>query len=148
MHAGNGESSQAGKCRAWCLFWPQDIAELEAAVAQNLMPLDALGPPHRLLRAFRSLLFLGTQALAAQPAVAAALPPSILVHHLYSRAPPALQSPHTRSGYTPAQARRPPMHDTQFCHDLSSWGIIPREGTLSTYACKAPTVMACIQPEP
>ena len=83
----------------------QDIAELEAAVSQNLLPADALGAPHRLLRAFRSLLFLDTPALAAQPAVAAALPPSVLVHHLYSRAPPALVSPHTRSGYSPAQVR-------------------------------------------
>ena len=89
----------------------QDIAELEAAVAQNLMPLDALGSPHRLLRAFRSLLFLDVHALAQQPAVAAALPPSLLVDHLYSRAPPALQSPHTRSGYSPAQVSCATLHD-------------------------------------
>lgn len=28
-----------------------------------------------------------------------------MLHHLYSRAPPALESPHTRSGLTPAQVR-------------------------------------------
>ena len=78
------------------------MAELEAAVAQNLLPLDALGAPPRVLRAFRPLLFLGGRELAASPLLGA-LPPSVALHHLYSRAPPALQSPHARAGITPAQ---------------------------------------------
>ena len=84
----------------------QDMAELEAAVADYLLPLDAAGAPHRVLRAFRPLIFLGTPELAASLLVAA-LPPSIVLHHMYSRAPPALQSPHIRSGFTPTQVRCP-----------------------------------------
>lgn len=83
---------------------PQDMAELEAAVAQNLLPLDAAGAPARVLRALRPLLFLETAELAASPLLGA-LPPSVVLHHLYSRAPPGLQLPHARSGYTPAQVR-------------------------------------------
>ena len=70
----------------------QDMAELEAAVADYLLPVDAVGAPHRVLRAFRPLIFLGTPELAASLLVAA-LPPSIVLHHMYSRAPAALQSP-------------------------------------------------------
>ena len=89
-----------------CKLYLQDMAELEAAVADYLLPVDAVGAPHRVLRAFRPLLVLGTPELAASLLVAA-LPPSIVLHHLYSRAPPALQSPHIRSGFTPAQVRCP-----------------------------------------
>lgn len=42
----------------------------------------------------------GNGVLAGVPAVVAA-------HHLFSRAPPALQSPMSRSGLTPAQVRVP-----------------------------------------
>lgn len=84
----------------------QDIAELEAAVAENLLPLEAVGAPHRALRAFRALLFAPTPALA-DSLLLPALPRSTVLHHLYSRAPPALQSPHSRSGFSPAQVCRP-----------------------------------------
>ena len=50
----------------------------------------------------RPLIFLATPELASSLLVSA-LPPSIVLHHLYSRAPVALQSPHARSGFTPAQ---------------------------------------------
>ena len=89
--------------RALCA---QDMAELEAAVAQNLLPLDALGAPGRVLRAFRPLLFLEPAGLGASPLLGA-LPPSVVAHHLYSRAPPQLQAPHARSGITPAQVGPP-----------------------------------------
>ena len=87
------------RCSAWRL---QDMAELEAAVGQSLAPVEALGGPHRVLRAFRPLLFLDTCALASSPLLAA-LPPGVALSHLFSRAPPGLQSPHQRSGFTPAQ---------------------------------------------
>ena len=80
----------------------QDIAELEAAVAENLLPLEAVGAPHRALRAFRALLFAPTAALV-DSLLLPALPRSTVLHHLYSRAPLALQSPHSRSGFSPAQ---------------------------------------------
>lgn len=72
------------------------------AVGQNLWPLEQLGPPFRVLRAFRPFLFLDTAAVAGSPLLRE-LPPTVLVHHLFSRAPPALQSPLTRSSLTPAQ---------------------------------------------
>ena len=80
----------------------QDMAELEAAVGQSLAPVEALGGPHRVLRAFRPLLFLDTPALAGSPLLGA-LPPGVALSQLFSRAPPGLQSPHQRSGFTPAQ---------------------------------------------
>ena len=80
------------------------MAELEAAVGQSLAPVEALGGPHRVLRAFRPLLFADTRTLAGSPLLGA-LPPAVVLSHLFSRAPPALQSPHERSGFTPAQAR-------------------------------------------
>ena len=90
----------------------QDMAELEAAVGQSLAPVEALGGPHRVLRAFRPLLFLDTGALAGSPLLGA-LPPGVALSHLFSRAPPGLQSPHQRSGFTPAQV--PPAHRGRLC---------------------------------
>ncbi len=84
----------------------QDMAELESAVADNLLPVDAIGAPHRVLRAFRPLIFLGTPELASS-LLLSAVPLSMVLHHMYSRAPEALQSPHTRSGFTPAQVQSP-----------------------------------------
>jgi hypothetical protein len=99
-----------------CDLWPpktqvccaQDIAELEAAVAENMLPLEAVGAPHRALRAFRALLFAAAPA-AGESLLLAALPRSTVLHHLYSRAPPALQSPHSRSGFSPAQVPSPAL---------------------------------------
>jgi hypothetical protein len=78
------------------------MAELELAVAQHVCPVEALGPPYRSLRAFRPLLFVETEAVPSS-ALLAELPPSAVLHHLYSRAPPALASPHTRAGLSAAQ---------------------------------------------
>ncbi len=80
----------------------QDIAELEAAVGQYLCPLTQLGPPARVLRAFRPLLFLESAALDGNPLLSE-LPSSVVLHHLYARAPDSLESPHTRAGFSPAQ---------------------------------------------
>lgn len=46
---------------------PQDLAELEAAVGQQLLPLEQLGGPARALRAFRRLLFLEGPELEGSP---------------------------------------------------------------------------------
>jgi hypothetical protein len=81
---------------------PQDLAELEAAVGQQLLPLEQLGGPARALRAFRRLLFAEPGELEGGPLLQEVPRPDLL-HHLYSRAPPALQSPHIRSKLTPAQ---------------------------------------------
>ena len=78
------------------------MGELEAGVGQSVYPLDHLGLPFNILRAFRRLLFLETRDVLASPLLKELLP-SVLLHHLYSRAPDALQSPHVRHNFTPAQ---------------------------------------------
>ena len=88
----------------------QDMGELEAGVGQSIYPLGHLGLPFNMLRAFRRLLFLDTAEVMGSPPVRE-LPASVVLHHLYSRAPAALQSPHVRQSFTPAQVRLP---STQF----------------------------------
>lgn len=78
------------------------MGELEAGVGQSVYPLDRLGLPFNILRAFRRLLFLETSEVPASPLLRE-LPPIVVLHHLYSRAPAALQSPHVRHNFTPAQ---------------------------------------------
>jgi len=89
--------SESGKLRL-----AKDTAELEAAVAQHLCPVESLGASYRALRAFRPLLFVETEAVPSS-ALLADLPPSAVLHHLYSRAPPQLASPHARAGLSAAQ---------------------------------------------
>lgn len=78
------------------------MGELEAGVGQSVYPLDHLGLPFNMLRAFRRLLFLDTAEVMGSPLVRE-LPASVVLHHLYSRAPAELQSPHVRQSFTPAQ---------------------------------------------
>ena len=80
------------------------MGELEAAVGQSIYPLGHLGLPFNMLRAFRRLLFLDTAEVLGSPPVRE-LPASVVLHHLYCRAPAALQSPHVRQSFTPAQVR-------------------------------------------
>lgn len=89
--------SESGKLRM-----ARDMAELELAVAQNLFPVEQLGPPYRALRAFRPVLFLETSQLGSSPLLQE-LPPSVILHHLYSRGPEDLQSPLQRNRLTPLQ---------------------------------------------
>lgn len=83
---------------------PQDMGELEEAVAANLWPLETLGNPYRVYQGFRRLLALDTGEVKDSPLLGE-LPPLVVTHHLFSRAPPALQSPHARAGFTPQQVR-------------------------------------------
>ena len=89
----------------------QDLAEVEMAVGQHVWPLQALGPPHGMLRSLRPFLFLDTSAIADSP-LTQQLPVSCVLHHLYSRAPLQLQSPHERSGLAAAQVTH---HSCQCC---------------------------------
>ncbi|PON89724.1 Conserved oligomeric Golgi complex subunit [Trema orientale] len=89
--------SESGKLRM-----ARDMAELELAVGQNLFPVEQLGAPYRALRAFRPLIFLETSQLASSPLLQD-LPPSIILHHLYTRGPEELQSPLQRNRLTPLQ---------------------------------------------
>ena len=87
--------SETGKLRL-----ARDMAELELAVGQFLFPVEQLGEPYRTLRAFRRLLFLETSELVV---AAAEVPPSVVLHHLYSRGPEGLQTPAEKEGLTKAQ---------------------------------------------
>eukprot|EP01114_Cavostelium_apophysatum_P021150 TRINITY_DN7293_c0_g1_i1.p1 TRINITY_DN7293_c0_g1~~TRINITY_DN7293_c0_g1_i1.p1 ORF type:complete len:805 (-),score=214.23 TRINITY_DN7293_c0_g1_i1:12-2381(-) len=69
-----------------------DMAQLEFAVAP-LQPLKQLGYAYRALRALRPFIFRETGQIAESPE-AAVLPPSAVLHHLFSRGPPTMQSPH------------------------------------------------------
>jgi hypothetical protein len=84
----------------------QDMGELEEAVAANLWPLGSLGNPLRVFQGFKRLLSLETSDLKDSPLLGE-LPPLIVTHHLFSRAPSVLQSPHTRAGFTPQQVALP-----------------------------------------
>ncbi|KAJ8534531.1 hypothetical protein K7X08_016259 [Anisodus acutangulus] len=89
--------SESGKLRL-----ARDMAELELAVGQNLFPVEQLGAPYRALRAFRPVIFLETSQLSSSP-LRQDLPPSVILHHLYSRGPEELQSPLQRNRLTPMQ---------------------------------------------
>ncbi|CAI9089020.1 OLC1v1023505C1 [Oldenlandia corymbosa var. corymbosa] len=87
--------SESGKLRM-----AKDMAELELTVGQNLFPVEQLGAPYRALRAFKPILFLETSELETS-ALLQDLPLSVILHHLYSRAPEELQSPMERNRLTP-----------------------------------------------
>lgn len=89
--------SESGKLRM-----ARDMAELELAVGQNLFPVEQLGAPYRALRALRPVIFLETSQLGASPLLQD-LPPSVILHHLYSRGPEELQSPLQKNKLTPLQ---------------------------------------------
>ncbi|GBG91815.1 hypothetical protein CBR_g53704, partial [Chara braunii] len=89
--------SESGK-----LQMARDMAELELVVSQNLFPVEQLGAPYRALRAFRPLIFLETSQILGSPFLQE-LPPSVVLHHLYSRAPEELLSPHKQANLSPQQ---------------------------------------------
>jgi hypothetical protein len=89
--------SESGKLRM-----ARDMAELELTVGQSLFPVEQLGPPYRALRAFRPLIFLETSQLGGSPLLQD-LPPSVVLHHLYTRGPDELESPLQRNRLTPLQ---------------------------------------------
>lgn len=82
----------------------KDIGELEAAVTQQLLPAEQLGAPLRGLRSFRRLLFTDTDQLEGEgSSVLKDVPLTATLHHLFSRAPAELESPHIRNKLSPAQ---------------------------------------------
>ncbi|ERN11729.1 conserved oligomeric Golgi complex subunit 5 [Amborella trichopoda] len=89
--------SESGKLRL-----ARAMAELELVVGQSLFPIEQLGPPYRALRAFRPIIFLETSQLEVSPLLRD-LPPSVILHHLYSRGPDELESPMQRNKLTPVQ---------------------------------------------
>lgn len=99
----------------------QDMGELEAGVGQALYPLHSLGLPFSMVRALRRLIFMDTAEILTSP-ILRELPASIVLHHLYSRAPASLPSPHVRHSFTAAQVRPPSLtstvHGNLSCYDL------------------------------
>ncbi|CAN6451672.1 unnamed protein product [Victoria cruziana] len=89
--------SEIGKLRM-----AKDMAELELVVEQNLFPVEQLGAPYRALRALRPVIFLETSQLFTSPLLQD-LPPSVILHHLYSRGPDDLLSPMQRNNLTPSK---------------------------------------------
>ncbi|CAI5457681.1 unnamed protein product [Closterium sp. Yama58-4] len=89
--------SEAGRLRL-----ARDMGELEFAVGQHLFPTHALGASYRALRAFRPLLFLDLDKIPTS-SLLQDLPPSVVLHHLFSRAPRELLSPFTRIQQPPAR---------------------------------------------
>lgn len=53
-------------------------------MGQQLHPLEQLGAPYRAVKAFRALLFTPAAGITANPLLAE-LPPSLTLHHLFSR---------------------------------------------------------------
>lgn len=80
----------------------RDIAELEAAIGDSLVAAETVGAPAKALRAFKPLIFLET-AKVPDSLLLHDLPSSAVLHHLLSRAPPALRSPHAQSGISVSQ---------------------------------------------
>ncbi|KAG0626188.1 hypothetical protein M758_2G109200 [Ceratodon purpureus] len=120
----SGESISAGLARKLAsrvlLFWVRhaamvrplsesgklqlisDMAELELVVGQSLFPVEQLGASYRAFRAFKPLVFLETSEFASSPLLQE-LPPTVVLHHLYTRAPVELESPMQRTKLTPQQ---------------------------------------------
>lgn len=80
----------------------KDMAELEQEMRQHVYPPDLLGEPYDLLRSFRSLLFMETDAIASSN-VLNTLPTTTLLFHLFSRLPDAAKSPHQRTNVSARQ---------------------------------------------
>lgn len=89
--------SESGKLRL-----TRDMAELELVVGQNLFQVEQLGAPYRALRALKPLFFQETTKLGSSPLLQD-LPRSVVLHHLFSRAPDELESPLQRTKLTPKQ---------------------------------------------
>jgi len=90
-----------------------DCAQLEFALSSILGPsgqsaigptgLTALGGSYRLLRAFRSLLFLTPADMASFPGLGSTVPYSVSLHLLISRCPDILPSPAASLGWSLAR---------------------------------------------
>lgn len=80
----------------------RDLTTVQAAVGRCLFPVERLGAPFRTLRAFQTLLSMETGDISSG-LVLRDIPRICVLHHLYSRAPPGLASPHTRTGLSPSQ---------------------------------------------
>lgn len=67
---------------------------MELAVTPLCRRMSELGTSYRLLRAFRPLLFLTSEAICECNSLGDVIPYSTVIHFLFSRAPSDFRSPH------------------------------------------------------
>ena len=77
-----------------------DFAQLEAALAPLNLKTQEYGRELLTAKAFRPLLFQTPSDIVASPSVGGVVPYSVVLHHLFSRAPADLQSPYRVSGWS------------------------------------------------
>ncbi len=71
-----------------------DFAQIELALSPFCRRLIDLGKHFKILKAFRSLLILNTEEFQNNTIVGDVVPYDIVLHHLFSRAPIEMRSPH------------------------------------------------------
>ena len=71
-----------------------DFAQIELALSPFCRRLVDLGKHYKILKAFRSLLILNPEEIQHSSAVGDVVPYDIVLHHLFSRAPSEMRSPH------------------------------------------------------
>eukprot|EP00795_Rhopilema_esculentum_P002114 gene2114-17695_t len=77
-----------------------DMAQLELAVSPFCKRISDLGAAYKMLRAFRPLLFQSLDEIQSNPALGEALPYTVVLHFLFSKAPLDLRPPHIVAGWT------------------------------------------------
>ena len=77
-----------------------DFAQIELALSPFCRRLIDLGKHYKILKAFRSLLILSSEEFVNNAAVGDVVPYDIVLHHLFSRAPLELRSPHQVMGWS------------------------------------------------
>lgn len=71
-----------------------DFAQVELALSPFCRRLIDLGKHYKILKAFRSLLILSTEEFQNNVIVGEVVPYDVVLHHLFSRAPTDMRSPH------------------------------------------------------
>ena len=107
-----------------------DFAMMESVITNLSSKTSDLGMEYRQLRAVKPLLFVTAEHMAKTSSLGDIIPHSLLLHFLFSRAPPDLKSPHESAGWTIAQY-------------VKWWTEHPREkdrrsiisGSLESYVC-------------
>lgn len=84
--------------RAGQLRLASDCAQLELALEPLSLADVKQTKDYQTLRAFRSMLFMQPEDIPNCPTLGDALPYSIALHFLFSKAPPELKSPHESAG--------------------------------------------------
>ncbi|CAF4578051.1 unnamed protein product, partial [Rotaria sp. Silwood2] len=105
-----------------------DFAQIELALSPFCRRLTDLGKHYKILKAFRSLLILNTEEFQNNSAIGDVVPYDIVLHHLFSRAPIEMRSPHqvmnwSISRYIQWLDEHPNMSDR----------LVMIKGTLETY---------------